>query len=283
MPTACGRTITSPGPGLARRRQVGELHHAPRACDRRPHTPCDISSCPPSTGTTAPVMKLDAGEASSSATPLSSSGSAMRPIATMSFQASGGIGARVAADVRAKRPGRDRVHVHTVLGQLEGGLAHEHDHRRLGGRVRVADQRVGPDARGRGGHDDPPAALLLHVAGGLAHREQHAVQVDAEHGVPGVPIEVLEAAALVDHARLQARSRRWRRPRPPRPAPRRRRRTAADGGGIRDVQPGGPDVAAEPPGDRLEPIRVEVRQRDPCARLPPSPRPSRARGRSPRP
>jgi hypothetical protein len=38
-------------------------------------------------------MKLDAGEASSSATPLSSSGSAMRPSATMSFHASGGIGA----------------------------------------------------------------------------------------------------------------------------------------------------------------------------------------------
>src|SRR6185436_11957257 len=75
-------------PRVARRLQVAQLHHAALGCDRRPHEPWDISSCPPSTGITAPVMKLDAGDASSSATPLSSSGSAMRPIATMPAQAS---------------------------------------------------------------------------------------------------------------------------------------------------------------------------------------------------
>jgi hypothetical protein len=89
-----------------------------------------------------------------------------------------------------------------VPGKLESRLAHQHDHRRLGRRVRVADERVGADAGRGGGHHDLAAALPLHLPGGLAHREEHSVQVDPEHGAPGVVVEVAEAAALVQHASL---------------------------------------------------------------------------------
>ena len=146
-------------------------------------------------------MKLDAGDASSSATPLSSSGSAMRPIATIDSHASSGIG-RVAADVGAERAGRDRVHVHAVRASSKRGLAHEHDHRRLGRGVGVADHRVGADAGGRGGDDDAPAALLLHV-----RAASRMVNRTPSRLIPSTVRQVsssrfLEPAALVQHPGL---------------------------------------------------------------------------------
>src|SRR4051812_6017335 len=106
---------------------------------------------------------------------------------------------RAAADARAlERARADRVHEHAVRRQLERGLAHQVQHRRLARDVTVADDRLGPEAGDRRRDHDPAGALALHHRGGPAQREEHAVQVHAEHALPHVALDRVDALAALD-------------------------------------------------------------------------------------
>ena len=146
-------------------------------------------------------MKLEAGEARSRTSPFSSSGSAMRPSGTVvahirSCSGSGSVTPRRSRPLEGARA--DRVHEHAVRRELERRLPDDVEDRGLAGGVAVADHGLGPQARVRGRDDDPARALALHDRGGVLHREEDAVQVDAEHLVPVRALDGVEALAALD-------------------------------------------------------------------------------------
>src|SRR5438552_4154285 len=100
--------------------------------------------------------------------------------------------------------GSDAVHADALAAPGHAELAREHDDGGLGGAV-VRHHRRAVHAGHRGDVDDHAAGLLLHhlLAGPLAAQE-HAVEVDADHGVPAVDRDVLGlgaegGAGVVDH------------------------------------------------------------------------------------
>ena len=132
---------------------------------------------------TAPVMKLAAGEASSSASPLISAGSAIRPSGTAAANRAAHRGLAVkpsARDVGQERSRRDGIDPHIVGRELDGGVPHQVDDGGLGRDIAVADQRVRAQARDRGSGDNAAAALPLHVGGGQAdgHEGRRKVHID---------------------------------------------------------------------------------------------------------
>jgi alcohol dehydrogenase len=104
-----------------------------------------------------------------------------------------------AADPGAlERPGADRVHEHAVRRELERGLADDVQDRGLARDVPVTDLGLGPQPRVRGRHHDAAGALPAHHRRGMLEREQHAVQVHAEHRVPVGALDRVEALAALD-------------------------------------------------------------------------------------
>src|SRR5882724_197849 len=102
------------------------------------------------------------------------------------------------------RAGRDAVDTDALAPPRHPQLAREHDDAGLRGAV-MRHHRGAVDAGDRRDVHDHAAGLLLHhlLAGPLA-AEEHAVEVDADHGVPAVDRDVLglgaeRGAGVVDH------------------------------------------------------------------------------------
>src|SRR6267378_5684536 len=102
------------------------------------------------------------------------------------------------------RAGRDAVDADAPAPPRHAQLAREHDDAGLRGAV-MRHHRGAVDAGDRRDVHDHAAGLLLHhlLAGPLA-AEEHAVEVDADHGVPAVDRDVLglgaeRGAGVVDH------------------------------------------------------------------------------------
>ena len=134
------------------------------------------------------------------ARPSVASGCAGRPSSASAPRRTSAVGHRGLDPAR-----QDRVGADAVARELDGERADHRDHAALGRGVVLA-ARPGPRSR-RGCSSPtsaPPPAALDHVAGGRAEREEHAVEVHAQHALPFL-------GRHVDERRRRPRSRRrWR-------------------------------------------------------------------------
>ena len=159
--------------------------------------------------TTAPVMKLDAGEARKTMMRAISPGDAMRPSgcdAPMSPRAArrSGTPARAVVDeLGVDRAGGDGVDAHAVRGVLDGELPRDLGDRALG-RAVGALRGQPDDARDRRDVDDRPAAALDQVRQRLAAVHEDTAHVGGHQPVPLVVRRLddrleQEPARVVDH------------------------------------------------------------------------------------
>ena len=148
-------------------------------------------------------MKLEAGEARRRTRPLSSSGLGHAPKRNRRRPHLLELGRRVLGDPAPdprplERPRADRVHEHAVRRELERCVPDDVDDRGLARGVPVADDRFGAEARVRGRDDDPPGSLTSHDGGRVLHREEDAVQVDAQDLVPVRALDRVDVLAALD-------------------------------------------------------------------------------------
>ena len=216
-PTAAIRPSAIPTSHLPRRRVAGVDG---RAADDEHQT---TAESPPSTTSSWPLTKSDAGEARKTTAPPSSAGSPQRPAGTRARSQASNSGVRLQRLVQlgAEVPGRESVRLDPVPRPLGAHRARQHLQRALRRRV-GADRRARELAHHRADVDDLAAAALDHPGRDRARDEEGARQVDVEHVPPLVGLELDERPPERHAGVVDEHVDRPERRRPPSPPPPRR-------------------------------------------------------------